>query len=55
MLSSDVDMNYTTTTNVSYTFSHVKLLSGWLLVCGRTIYSTAKLLLPYETNIVQIR
>ena len=42
MLSVDVEINCNTATNVSHTFSHVKLPAGWFLICGRTIYSTAK-------------
>ena len=32
-------MNCTTTTDVSYAYAHVKLPTGWFLVCGMTVYS----------------
>ena len=34
-------MNYTTTTDISYAYAHVKLPTGWFLICGMTIYSYA--------------
>ena len=37
VLSADVKMSCTI--NVSYAFGHVKLLAGWSLICGRTVYS----------------
>ena len=42
MLSAHKEMNCNATTNVSYAFSHIKLPTGWFLICGRTVYSTAK-------------
>ena len=39
VLLAGVKMNCTTTTDVSYAYAHVKLPTGWFLVCGMTVYS----------------
>ena len=39
VLSADVKMNCTTTTDVSHAYAHVKRPTGWFLTCGMTVYS----------------
>ena len=39
VLSADVKMNRTTTTDVSHAHAHVKRPTGWFLTCGMTVYS----------------
>ena len=39
VLSADVKMNHTTTTDVSHAYAHVKRPTGWFLTCGMTVYS----------------
>ena len=39
VLSADVKMNRTTTTDVSHAHAHVKRPTGWFLTCGMTAHS----------------
>ena len=39
VLSAGVKMNCTTTTDVSYAYAHVKLPTGWFLICGMSVNS----------------
>ena len=39
VLSAGMKVNCTTTTDVSHTYAHVKLPTGWFLICGMTVSS----------------
>ena len=39
VLSAGVKVNCTTTTDVSHAYAHVKLPTGWFLICGMTVSS----------------